>query len=534
MRASSRLARHVRQPAHTIGPIHVGKAWDRDALPHCNARPPRRVLLRLQGRARRVSFSKVGLRTSSEFLDGLRDNRRVHYKGRLLDDVLAEPDIRVAAERSAIAFDMQHDPAYRHLAVDDGADGEFSSMFSMPRSIEDLQRRADFIDVSTRLGGGMILLREVGADALFALLRVLEGESLERARRYYETCRSRDLAIAVAQTDVKGDRALPPHAQADPDLYVRVVDEDDDHIVVRGAKCHTSMSPYVDELLVLPTRAMGADDRDYAVGFAIPVDTPGLHLYASPYFSSPRNAFEHPLSSQFSLIETLTVFDDVVVPRDRVFIDRQPELAGPIALSFVEFHRFSAVMMKRAPMDLLVGAAHLVVEANGTARAGHVRDKLARLVLWAETVRGLGDLAVVRAAPDRLGVYVPDTLTANMAKYQYAHGYHEAVAILLDLAGGLLVTGPGGDDWDDPDTRAVLTKYFAGAVPAEQRLHIFNLISDFAVRDYGGHFAVVAAHAEGSLEAEKMQLLRSYSPKRAVDFTLRLGGATAAVGGELD
>lgn len=466
----------------------------------------------------------MAIRTREQFLHGLRDGRRVHYRGRLLDDVLAEPELRLAAERSAVAFDMQHDPAWRALAVDD-LDGEpTSAMFTVPRTAGQLSRRAELVEASSRLGGGLILLKEVGTDALFALLSVLDGDDLQRATAFYEACRADDRVIAVAQTDVKGDRSLPPHRQSDPDLYVRVVDADDEHVVVRGAKCHTSFSPYADEILVLPTRAMGAADQDWAVAFAVPVDTPNLRLYASPYLGGERNEFEHPLSSRFPIVETLTVFDDVVVPRDRVFLDRRAELAGPLALAFANYHRFSAVTYKLPLTDLVVGAAHLVTEANGISRAGHVRDKLTHLVSWAETVRGLAHLAAVRSAPDAAGVQVPDPLTVNMAKFAFAHGYHAAVAALVDLSGALLVTGPGGADWEVPAIREVLEKYYAGAVPGEDRLRILNLVADLTARDYGGYQSVVASHAEGSLEAEKLQLLRSYSPARAVEFARELAG----------
>lgn len=472
----------------------------------------------------RVNVHAMAIRTREQFLQGLDDGRRVHYQGRLLDDVLGEPDIRRAAERSALAFDMQHDATYRDLAVDTAGGEETSAMFTVPRGPNDLRRRSELIETASTLGGCLILLKEVGTDALFALLGTLEGDQRKRAMTFYEHCRAGDLAVAVAQTDVKGDRSLAPREQADPDLYLRVVDEDADHIVVRGAKCHTSFSPYADELLVLPTRAMAEADRDYAVAFAVPIDTPGLHLYASPYLSGERNEFDHPLSSRFSLIESLTVFDDVAVPKDRVFLDRRPEQAGALALTFANYHRFTGVMFKLPLVDLIVGAAYLVAEANGITRASHVRDKLARLVRWSETVRGLMRVATVRSAPDAAGVQLPDPLSVNMAKLEFAHGYHDAAATLLDLAGGLVATGPGGADWDDPETRAVLEKYYAAAVPAEERLRVLNLIADLTARDYGGYQAVVASHAEGSLEAEKMQLLRSHAPDRAVGLARRMAG----------
>jgi len=158
----------------------------------------------------------------------------------------------------------------------------------------------------------------------------------------------------------------------------------------------------------------------------------------------------------------------------------------------------------------------------GISRAGHVRDKLAQLIAYAETVRGLAELAATRAEVDDRGMARPDPLTVNMAKYTFAHGFHDATAMLVDLAGGLLVTAPGGEDWNNPEIRPVLEKYFTAAVPAEERLRLMHLISDLTARDFGGYQAVLAAHAEGSLEAEKLQLLRSYDSGPAAAYARRL------------
>ena len=465
----------------------------------------------------------MAIRTSDEYRSGLLDGRRVHFQGRRVESVLADPVLRKCVEHSAIAFDIAEDPQLRELAVE-VEDGErFSAFYRLPRCARDLERRAELIEATAARGGTVIVLKEVGSDALFGLMRTLDGAGYEHARELYERCRREDLAVAVAQTDVKGDRSLAPHQQADPDLYLRVVDEDADSITVRGAKCHTSFSINADELIVLPTRAMSTADRDYAVAFAVPIDTEGLELYASPYGSAPLEGdFEFPVSSKHKLPETLTVFNDVVVPKERVFVLREPEKAGPLALGFVGYHRFTAINYKLPLLDAFVGSAMLAAEMNGIARAGHVRDKIAQLVSYAETVRGLGALAVLRSVPDERGIQCPDPLAVNMAKYTFANGYAQAVAHVIDIAGGLLVTGPGERDWGDRATRAVLEKYYAAAAPAEPRLRLLHLIADLTARDFGGYQAVLAAHAEGSLEAEKLQILRSYDSARAKRYVRSL------------
>lgn len=467
----------------------------------------------------------MGIRTARQYRDGLKDGRRVVYQGRRVDDVteFAEfAEFDTAISHSALAYDIAElEP---DLAVADDGDGPYTAFYRVPRTADDIARRGQLIESVCRLGTGTIVLKEVGSDALFGLLRALTGEGLENAKAFYDHCCANDVAIAVAQTDVKGDRSLAPHQQADPDLYLHIVDEDEESITVRGAKVHTSFSANADEILVLPTRAMGAADADYALSFAVPVDTPGLTLYVSPYLHGDRDEFSHPLSSKHKLLESLTVFDNVRVPKNRVFLTRQPELAGPLAIAFVDYHRYTAINYKLPLLDLLVGAATMVAEANGIIKAGHVKSKLTELISYTETVRGFGQLAALRSTQGDNGVQLPDPLAVNMAKYHFAHGFTAATTTVLDLAGGLVATGPGGGDWADPDTRKVLEKYFAAAVPAEQRLRLINLIGDLCTGSWGGYQTVLATHAEGSTEAEKMQIARSFDPTRARNYVSELLG----------
>lgn len=463
----------------------------------------------------------MALRTADEYRAGLKDGRRVVYQGQHVD-ATTEPDFVDAINHSALCYDI-HD-RNPELAVGE-LDGEPTSAFWLaPTSQEALARRGRLIEEVSRLGGGTIVLKEVGSDALFALLRVTTGEYQRNAQSFAAEVRRRDLALCVGQTDVKGDRSKGPSAQDDPDLYLRVVDEDETTITVRGAKTHTSFSANADEIVVLPTRAMGPADADYAVSFAIPIDTPGLTLYVSPFSAGETNEFEHPLASRHKLLESLTVFDDVKVPKDRVFMLRQPELAGPLALAFVDFHRYTAINYKLPLLDQVVGAAILMAEANGISRTAHVKSKITALITWAETVRMLAELAGLNATESQNGVWRPDPLAVNMAKYHFAHGFNEATAHLIDIAGGLLITGPGGADWDNPEVRAVLEKYYAGAVPGEQRLRLANFVADLTAHSYGGYQRVLALHAEGSLEAEKLEILRSYDAGRARDYVSRLAG----------
>jgi aromatic ring hydroxylase len=217
-----------------------------------------------------------------------------------------------------------------------------------------------------------------------------------------------------------------------------------------------------------------------------------LSLYGSAYGARDHDEFEFPVSSKHKMLETLTVFDDVFVPWERVFVCRQPELAGTVSNAFVEFHRFTAVSYKLPLLDALVGTAALIAEMNGVARAGHIREKVTQLIVYAETVRALTEMAGLRAQMGEHDIAYPDPLTTNLAKFTFATRYHE--------------------------------KFYRAKAPAEERLRLLNTISDLTARDFGGYHAVLAVHAEGSIEAEKMQIYRAYEPGRAIAYAKQLAG----------
>ena len=470
----------------------------------------------------------MGLRTAEQFLKSLKDGREVYYRGQRVRDVTKHAELGVAARHAAIDFQLAEDPKLRDLAIRHEGNEAYSTYYHIPRSTKDLLDRSKLIETGTAHGGTLVLLiKEIGTDALFALMRVLgrtgETQGLEKVRKLYQKYREGDMALAVAQTDAKGDRSKRPSEQVDPDLNLRVVEKRSDGVVVRGAKVHTSCSPYVDELVVLPSRSMAAGDEPWSVAFAVPVDSRGLRLYASDFLHGTDDPFTRPISAHHKMIETLTVFDDVFIPWERVFFHDRPDLAGSAALGFVEYHRFTAVSYKLPLLDAMTGAAIAIAKANGIERAAHVRDKLTWLAGYAETVRGLVELAALRCELED-GFAFPHVFTTNLAKWTFARDFHNAVEIVQDLAGGILVTGPSGADWESGDVRPVLEKYLRAAWPADRRLAMINLISDLTTRLYGGYQAVLAVHAEGSIEAEKLAMLRSYDPQRALAFAMRLAG----------
>ncbi len=203
----------------------------------------------------------MALRDAEQYRTGLHDGRRVHVAGRRVEDVTTDPMLRLTVDHSAQVFTLARRPDLQHLFVCDDPDlgKPVSAYFRIPRTAAELRVRGDLIEEHTRQQRSTFnITKAVGTEALLALTVVsrevdceLGTQYVDRVTRYRENCARRDVTMALAQTDVTGDRSLPPAQQVDPDLYLRVVRRTSQGIVVRGAKAHTTAAPVVDELIVL-------------------------------------------------------------------------------------------------------------------------------------------------------------------------------------------------------------------------------------------------------------------------------------------
>lgn len=462
------------------------------------------------------------MRSGSEFLAGLADGREVYYRGERVDDVASHPTLRRCALHNALVFELaQEGELASRLTVQDPELGtRHNALFRVPTSTDALIERSALVQETTRRSGGIFnICKVIGSDALFALLAVLgrnesDAELYDRVRRYHEHVARDDLALAVAQTDVKGDRSLRPHQQADPDLYVRVKEERDDGIIVRGAKAHITQGPLADELVVIPSRAMQDADEAYSLAFAVPLSTPGLKLICRPLLEveGANHVLERPRTERNVLVEALVIFDDVHIPWERVFVYRQPRQASEVAMTFALFHRFSAISYRAVMTEFLIGLARAIADANGVARSSHLRRNIVRLITYAETQRMAASEAARNGTPvEGSGVVLPDALRVNLGKLYSNEHFLEAVQALVDCAGGLAITAPSGDDYEQPELKEYIDKYLAGseARSGADRFKLFLAIRE-QVGLLGGLEAVNMVHAEGSIEASIIEMYRSY------------------------
>jgi 4-hydroxybutyryl-CoA dehydratase/vinylacetyl-CoA-Delta-isomerase len=465
----------------------------------------------------------MGIRTVEEYKESLRDGRRVYIRGEKVEDITKHPILGVTCDTIAAGYELtaSKDPAVRDIFVAPHPEtGEpVNRYFITPRNKEDLANRTKMIQRSIELIGGLPFGKDIGTDCLNAAFvtagQMGKPEYQKNALNFLEHLRKNDLHTCGAVTCVKGDRSKEPSKQKHPDYYLHVVEKRKDGIVVKGAKIHITSAPAANEIIVVPTRQMREDESDYAVSFAIPANTKGITFICRSgrgVWSDHEFHADHPVRE---LTEAMIVFDNVFVPWERVFMCGEWQFSMLMAYTFATFHRFTAISYKVPAVEVMAGCAVAMAKYNGLYNVGHIKDKLADIAAYVETLRALANAAAQN--PIMYGdIAVPNPLIANMAKLHFASKYHAFIELIQDIGGGILATAPDKKDWENPDIHDYLEHYLGGSerYSTLDRLKMIHETMRHVCSHESAFHEVTTVHAEGSMAAQKMMILVESPLKR--------------------
>lgn len=449
-----------------------------------------------------------------------------------------DPRLRGGMNIIKVTYDCAHDEEYEDLCVATShLTGKKINRFThIHQSEDDLLKKQLMTRLLCHRVGGCIQ-RCMGCDSLNALSvityeldQALGTDHYERFKKYLEFFQENDLVASAAQTDPKGDRLKRPHEQVDPDQYLRVIETRDDGIVVRGCKINITNTPYADEMIIVPCRYMGPEDKDYAVAFALPADWEGVKLLTRPASFRLGKHLNSPIA-KFGDAETFIIFDDVFVPNERVFLNahadsRQTAYAGFLALMFAHFHRHSYTGCKPAVTEVIASAAALVAEYNGIEKTSHVQDKLSHLIGTAELVFAAGESSAKHSEKAPSGTQVPDEILTNAGRRFAGEMIYEEYKILADLSGGLIATLPFEGSFFSEDVGELAMKYMQRnpRVKPENILRCFRGIEAFAVSDITGLMQVAGLHGGGSPAMETITMMMRYDIEKLKNISKYLFG----------
>jgi len=473
------------------------------------------------------------MRTREDYFESLFQMKKNIYLG---GDVVGRdnPNIRPGMNTVGITFDAQEDhDAADIMFAQSHLTGEAVNRFThIHRNSDDLLKKQKMTRYICRRCGGCIQ-RCMGIDAVNALSAITYACDQDRGTDYHERFeaflhefQTNNVVGCCAQSDVKGDRRKRPHQQVDPDQYLRIVEKKKDGIVVRGAKAHNTMAPYAEEIIAVPTRFLTPEEEDWAVAFAIPADTPGVKLLTRTTQVRERVPELDAPVTKFGAADSMTVFDDVFIPNDRVFLCGEAEYGGQLALLFALYHRHSYTGCKPAITDLMMGAAALVAEYNGIEGSTHVRDKLAEMVSVAELTYGAGVAAAVESTMHPSGTCIPNVVYCNVGRRHAGMNIYHEYEIVCDLAGGLPATLPYDTEFISDEVGELFKKYLRRAddVSPEDQYRCFRIISDMTVSALGGVLQYAGVHGGGSPVMENIAIMGTYDIEEKKRLVKRLAG----------
>jgi len=480
----------------------------------------------------------MALMTKEEYIASLRAlRRRVFIRGERVENVVEHPLVRPSLDACAMTYELAQQPEHAGLmCATSHLTGETINRFThLHQSPADLIAK---VKMQRLLGQttGCCFQRCVGMDAFNALDsvtyeidRALGTSYHARFRDYLRFVQSRDLVVDGAMTDPKGDRRLSPAQQADPDVFVRIVERNAGGIVIRGAKLHQTGALNSHEIVVMPTQTLSEADQAYAVSCAIPTDAPGVTLILGRQPSDTRKLEDAPRdvgNRQFGGHEAVIVFDDVFVPWARVFMAGEFAFSGMLVERFAGYHRQSYGGCKTGVGDVLIGAAQSLAQYQGVDKASHIRDKIVEMIHLNETMYACGIACSAEGKPTASGTYLIDLLLANVTKLNVTRFPYEIARLAQDIAGGLLVTLPSEKDLANSEVGPLLEKYLRGvnSYTTEERCRMLRLVENLTLGPGAAAYLTESLHGAGSPQAQRIMLARLADVDAKARWAKRLAG----------
>jgi 4-hydroxybutyryl-CoA dehydratase/vinylacetyl-CoA-Delta-isomerase len=488
------------------------------------------------GRGLSAKLKPVGsTRTPEEYKESLRRMRpNIHKFGRLVTDQVSDPVIRRTVEGHCQLYAAARDPRTQDLFTTTShlTGKRVSRYLSVLRSPEDVfalarMKRAAFNLTGTCTGG-----RCVGGAALNAMWSTTWDADREHGTEYHQRLKrwaidaqERDITVAGALTDPKGHRKLPPSRQSDPDSYLRIVGRRKDAIVVRGAKIMICGVAAANEIFVMPGTRLKKAEADYAVSFVIPRDAEGLTIVEARRPSDERElseGFDNPVS-RGGITQAYLFFENVVVPKERVFLCGETSYAETAVVRFTLPYRSAIGGCVAGQGDVMVGASVLMARANGLQEKAF-RDKLIHMIVNNETTFGMGLAAAAMGEAHPSGCWLPDGMLANINKVHVATLPYETKRLAQEVAGGIAETGcmPSYKDFTHERYGHLVRKYLKAHSPAEVRARIARLIEWLTI----GSGVPGCMHGGGSPDGARLSIFAGAKLKEMADLAKRLAGVS--------
>ncbi|MGO0061249.1 4-hydroxyphenylacetate 3-hydroxylase family protein [Brevibacillus fluminis] len=476
------------------------------------------------------------MRTGQQYKDSLKDNRCIYIGGERVQDVTTHPAFTGIIDTVAGLYDIAADPKNKMTYVTE--DGMIANkIYMIPRSREDLQERREAITTWAEATCGFV---GRSPDHVASFLASFAGAAhvFERGGQrfkdnvvnFYKFARDNDLYVSYVIIPQQVDRSKAAHELDEKYVAMAVYEEREDGIVVRGSQMLGTGSAVSNYLFCSVISPLRPGDEDYAISFAVPMDAPGLKLYARPSYAQDKpSTFDYPLSTQFDESDSFVVFDDVFIPWEHVFVYKNIDLVR------AQFHETPAHAVGNnqaqirfaTKLKFVIGVARKMAEMNGTDKFPQVQEKLGELASIASTVEGMMLASEYQCIQDEHGLVRPNPRFLYGIVGMQDTIYTSVIKILRELAGGGVLQGPSTyREMIHPETAADIAKYIRGGnVDSTQKIQLFKLAWDIVGSEFGGRHQQYEMFYNGAPFVVKGYSFRNYGYQEAVKLVERFLGS---------
>ncbi len=481
------------------------------------------------------------IRTGQQYRDSIRDGRRVWINGEVVRDVTTHPMFKPLVDIRARIYDMQHDPRTAPVMCYKDELGNSSAIgLKLPFKQEDWHaKRASTDAVLDDIGG---IVTRVGDETIGEMWSLYDGQDVlnevnpqfsENIRRHIDKAIREDPFHVSANTDPKGDRSKRPQDQ-DPDMLLHVVRETDAGIIVRGAKYETAAA-YSNQAFTKPTIANwgSAELSDYAVGFVCDLGSPNLKFICRTGFAGRAPAADYPLSNKFDEIDTLLIFDNVLIPWENVLFYRHTKAATFIRSTLHRYSAFAFVQRNLKLADMMIGAALFNARQTGLDKQQAVQEKLAQLACYREGINAHLTAAIATAQKSPGGLMMPNQSLLYTGRVLACSQLHQMMHITRELCGGQICVTPDAAAFAHPESGPWLEKFYTinDEWQADDRRRLLAFARDLLNSDYAGHRLTFQLFAQSPPFAHLASVYNNFDWSDALRVVHKSAGLSANVPG---
>ena len=466
------------------------------------------------------------IRTGADYIRALRDGREVWHAGRRIPDVTAHPGFTGTIKTLADLYDKQHAPECRDIMTLNYEGERISCSYLAPKNAEQLaQKRRNIEFWAQQTFGQMGRYPDFCAQlvvGLFDWTHAIEKHDKRcaaHARNYYRHCQRNDLCLTHALTDQFYDRSKRVSEQQDPDLILHIVGESKGGPVVRGLRTLATLAPISDEVLVYPNRPRDADEADYAIAFAVSMNTPGLKIICRDLYAEHADPERHPLTTRFDEVDAALIFDDVVVPWERVFVYKNPQLLAGINYIHT-WAQYSTMVRLITKLEGFLGVAQLLTQYGGRNKSAAAQILLSSLMQDIEILRSCIQVAEAKGYLSPGGAWAP--LLSAAYRVHSIEASDRAERTMEGLLTSTLMLSGGASDLSAADIGPLIERYFRGGAPStKEHLRLIAVAADMVMSPFGKRSQLYERLQSGEVDRMRHRLYSQYQDPAPAERMLR-------------